>query len=197
MSAKIFDIFQQLKHDHQDRKTQTVAWRARRGKAAKAFVLQPMVHNVGSAQRGLQLAAGNFLIDGRLIRDPKVPIWNVESDNQIFQRNAQSFSWLDHLCANGSSVCNITSRKWFADWLVQFGDGDNLAWTPELAGARIIRLVNHAIVLLGNTTDRDQRNYFSSISHHARFLKKRWQYAPDGLPKFQALVGYVYSALAL
>lgn len=152
---------------------------------------------MGSAQKGLQLADGNFLVAGHLIRDPDEPIWNVEADNRAFQEKAQGFFWLDHLAANGSVVCCLTAREWFADWLVRFGEGHSFAWTPELAGARIISMINHAIILMGNTSEEAQRNYFASISHHARFLKKRWQYAPEGLPRFQALVGYVYSALAL
>lgn len=156
-----------------------------------------MVSGVGSAQKGLQLANGNFLIDGRLIRDPDEPIWDVDSDNIAFQTKAQGFFWLDHLAANGSVDCTAVARLWFAKWLEHFGNGDNPAWTPELAGARIIRLINHAIMLLGNSSKQDQKDFFSSISHHARFLKKRWQYAPEGLPRFQALVGYVYSTLAL
>jgi uncharacterized heparinase superfamily protein len=148
-------------------------------------------------QKGLQLASGNFLIEGRLIRDPDEPIWDVEPENTTFQKKAHGFFWLDHLVANGSADCAAVARLWFAKWLEHFGNGDNLAWTPELAGARIIRLINHAIILLVNTTKRDQNDFFMSVSHHARFLKKRWHYAPEGLPRFQALVGYVYSALAL
>ncbi|MFK5997277.1 MAG: heparinase II/III family protein [Rhodobacterales bacterium] len=197
MSFKISELVDQLKRNREARQTQSVAWRTRRGKAARAFVSQPVSRNIGSAQKGLQIAAGNFLINGRLIRDPNVPIWDVDSENDAFQIKAQSFYWLDDLAANGSPECNLKARAWFADWLIRFGDGDNFAWTPELAGMRIIRLVNHALVFLTNTKEQDQKNYFASISHHARFLKKRRLFAPDGLPRFQALVGSVYSALAL
>ncbi len=197
MPTKVQELFQQLKYDRQDRKTKAVARSTLRGKSARAFISQPIVHNVGSAQKGLQLADGNFLVAGYLIRDPDEPIWNIEADNLTFQKKAQGFFWLDHLAANGSVDCCLTAREWFANWLVRFGDGHSFAWTPELAGARIICMINHAIILMGNTSEEAQRNYFASISHHARFLKKRWQYAPEGLPRFQALVGYVYSALAL
>ncbi|MBE9475944.1 MAG: heparinase II/III family protein [Proteobacteria bacterium] len=197
MSTKVHELFQQLKYDHQDRKTKAVARSTLRGKTAKAFISQPMAHDIGSVQKGLQLADGNFLVDGNLIRDPGGSIWNIDSDNTAFQKKAQGFFWLDHLAANGSADCAATARSWFAEWLVRFGDGHSFAWTPELAGARIISMVNHAIILMGNTTEEAQKNYFASISHHARFLKKQWQSAPEGLPRFRALVGYVYSALAL
>jgi uncharacterized heparinase superfamily protein len=197
VSAKIFELFSQLKHDHRDRMTLSAARGARRGKTAKAFVSQPEPHGIGSAQKGLQLAAGNFLVDGRLIVEPEYSIWKVESDNIYFQRRAHSFSWLDHMAANNSDLCKSKSRRWFSEWFEYYGDGDNAAWMPDLAGARIIRMINHALLLLGNSNELDPEKYFTSISHHARFVKKRWQYAPDGLPKFQALVGYVYSALAL
>ena len=197
MPTSIFELFNQLKRGREGRSTQAVAHRARRGKTAKSITSQPMVNGVGSAQKGLQLASGNFLIGGRLIRDPDEPIWDVDSDNIAFQTKAQGFFWLDDLAANGSADCTAVARLWLAKWLEHFGNGNNAAWTPELAGARIIRLVNHAIMLLGNSSKQDQKDFFSSISHHARFLKKRWQYAPEGLPRFQALVGYVYSALAL
>lgn len=197
MPANIFELFNQLKRDQTGRTTQAVAHRARRGKTAKAILSQPTMHGMGSAQKGLQLASGNFLVDGHLIRDPDEPIWDVARDNTAFQIKAQDFFWLDHFAASGSVDCMDAARLWFAKWLEYFGNGDNLAWTPELAGARIIRLINHAIILLGNTRQQDQKGFFISISHHARFLEKRWQHAPLGLPRFQALVGYVYSALAL
>ena len=197
MLVEVVELLNRLKRDHQARKTGAVARRTWRGKAARAFISQPMAHSIGSAQKGLQLADGNFLVDGRLIRDPHTPIWDINSDNGPFQKAAHSFLWLDHLAANGSLICCATAREWFASWLVNFGDGNNFFWLPELAGARVIRMVNHAIILTGNTTKINQKDYFATISHHARFLKKRWHYAPDGLPRFQALVGYVYSALAL
>jgi len=195
--ASIFELFNQLKRGHSGRITQAVAHRTRRGKTAKTITSQPVAKGVGSAQKGLQLASGNFLIDGRLIRDPDEPIWDVERDNISFQTKAQGFFWLDHLVADGSAQSTRVARLWFARWREYFGDGDNLAWTPELAGGRIIRLINHAIILLGNTTKQDQKDFFAVISHHARFLKKRGHYAPSGLPRFLALVGGVYSALAL
>ncbi len=197
MSASIFELFNQLKRGRDGRTTQAVAHRTRRGKTAKAIFSQPIMRGIGSAQQGLQLASGNFLIDGRVIRDPDEPICDVGRDNLAFQTKAQNFFWLDHFAANGSVDCMEAARLWFTKWQEYFGNGDNLAWTPELAGARIIRLINHAIILLGNATQQDQKDFFTTVSHHARFLKKRWQYAPLGLPRFHALVGYVYSALAL
>lgn len=152
---------------------------------------------IGSAHIGLQLNAGNHLIDGQLVKDPDEFIWDVEYENAPFQEKAHGFLWLDDLAANGSQECVAKARQWFLEWVERFGDGDNSAWTPELAGGRVIRMVNHAIVLLGNSDELDAEHYFETISHHARFLKKRSQFAPEGLPKFQALAGYVYSTLAL
>jgi uncharacterized heparinase superfamily protein len=195
--AKIFDIFHQLSRDHNESKTQAVARSTRRGKSAKAFISQPMPKGVGSAHIGLQLNAGNYLIDGQLIKEPDEFIWDVEYENAPFQEKAHGFLWLDDLVANGSHACLSKARLWFLEWVERFGDGYNSAWTPELAGGRVIRMVNHAIVLLGNSKELDAKHYFETISHHARFLKKRNQFAPDGLPKFRALAGYIYSALAL
>lgn len=197
MVAKIFELFEFLKADHLDRKTQALAKSTRRGRAAKAFTAQPMPRGVGSSGKGLQLAAGNFLIGGRLIKEPDEMIWDVEKDHIEFQIKAHGFFWLDDLAANGSRDCVETAKTWFYDWLERFGNGENLAWTPEMAGARIIRLVNHAFVLLNAVDGVHSKQYFAAISHHARFLKKTWHTAPEGLPRFQALVGYIYSALAL
>lgn len=197
MVTKIFELFEFLKTDHLDRKTQALAKSTRRGRAAKAFTSQPMPRGVGTSTKGLQLAAGNYLIDGRLIKEPNDVIWDVEKDHAEFQIKAHGFFWLDDLAANGSRDCLDTAKRWFYDWSVRFGNGENLAWTPEMAGARVIRLVNHAIVLLNGADAVQSKQYFAAISHHARFLKKTWNTAPEGLPRFQALVGYVYSALAL
>ncbi len=173
------------------------AWRAARARPASGFTSQPEPRTIGSFARGRQLIAGNFLFAGFLIEGPKLSIWDLPMPDPAFEEALHGCAWLDDLAAVGDAKARSRAQDWTFEWITRFGRGRGPGWTPDLTGRRLIRWINHAILLL-NGQDRAQADaFFRTLSQQTLFLSRRWRSASPGLPRFEALTGLIYAGLAL
>lgn len=167
------------------------------GPVATAFVSQPEPRTMGSFHRGRQLAAGNFLFAGFLVEAPETVIWDLPMPDGVFEAEVHGFGWLDDLAAVGDLAAQKRARHWTHDWILRFGTGDGPGWTPDLTGRRLVRWINHAILLLNGASREENQRFFAALTRQTRFLARRWPAASPGLPRFEALTGLVYAGLSL
>lgn len=172
-------------------------WRALRAPAARGFVSQPEPRSIGLYARGRQLVAGNFLFGGLLIEAPDVSIWDLAIEDAETPEVLHGFVWLDDLAALGDFGARNRAQLWTWDWIARFGQGKGPGWTPDLTGRRLIRWINHAILLLQGRDKLQSEAYYRSLSAQVVFLSRRWKHAAPGLPRFEALSGLIYAGLAL
>jgi len=173
------------------------ARRASVGRPATAFVSQPEPKTIGSYARGRQIAAGNFLFAGYLVEAPGTLIWDLPMPDQAFEAELHGFTWLDDLAAVGDAEACRRAQDWTHDWVRRFGRGRGPGWTPDLTGRRLIRWINHAILLLNGRDRSESEAYFRSLATQTVFLSRRWKAASPGLPRFEALTGLIYAGLSL
>ena len=172
-------------------------WRALRTPSARGFVSQPEPRSMGQFARGKQMIAGNFMFAGRVVEAPGKAIWDIAltEDGQTDLRHG--FAWLDDLAAVGDGAARARAQGWTWDWIARFGAGRGPGWTPDLTGRRLIRWINHALLLL-TARDRTQSDaYYRSLSAQVIYLSRCWPQAAPGLPRFEALTGLIYAGLAL
>jgi uncharacterized heparinase superfamily protein len=169
---------------------------ARRGRPATGFALVPEPRSLGLHARGRQLALGSFHLAGRLFEAPGVPLWDLPDPDPDMLEEAHGFAWLDDLAATTEPQGRQRARDWTWGWIDRFGDGSGPGWTPDLTGRRLVRWINHALMLL-NGRDRDDGLFFAAASAQVRFLARRWPSAAPGLPRFEALSGLICAGLAL
>ena len=172
-------------------------WRALRHRPAQGFVSQPEPRSIGLYGRGKQLVAGNFQFAGQLIEARGRSIWDLTEASNAFSVEVQGFAWLDDLAAVGDSVARGRAQDWTWDWISRFGRGQGLGWTPDLAGRRIIRWINHALMLLQGRDRAASEAYYRSLTAQVIFLSRHWREAAPGLPRFEALTGLISAGLAL
>ncbi|KEO54198.1 heparinase II/III family protein [Thioclava pacifica] len=173
------------------------AARAGRARPATGFVSQPEPRTIGSFAKGRQLIQGNFLFSGFLIEGPGVNIWDLPMPDPAFEEALQGCGWLDDLAAVGDREARIRAQDWVFGWIDRFGDGKGPGWTPDLTGRRLIRWINHAILLLNGRERDDSDRFFRALGQQTIFLSKRWTSTAPGLPRFEALTGLIYAGLAL
>ncbi|NUB46426.1 heparinase, partial [Fertoebacter nigrum] len=126
-------------------------WEARRAGIARpmtAFDRPPEPRTIGLFARGKQLVAGHVLLAGQMIETRGETLWAVAPPGSAFGVEAQGFAWLDDLAALGDSAARICAQTWTWDWIARYGAGRGPGWTPDLAGRRVIRWINHATLLL-------------------------------------------------
>lgn len=172
-------------------------WRALRAAVATGFVSQPEPRSIGLYARGRQLVAGNFLFAGQVVEAPGVAIWDVALAHPAMAAEAQGFVWLDDLAALGDAAARARAQAWLWDWIARHGAGKGPGWTPDLTGRRLIRWINHALLLLSGRDRVQSEAYYRSLSAQVVFLSRRWSHAAPGLPRFEALTGLIYAGLAL
>ncbi len=170
---------------------------ARRARAATGFVSMPEPRSIGMHGRGRQLAAGRFQMAGRLIEAPGTALWDLGVDDPEFWTEAHGFHWLDDLAAAAEPAAPVRAREWTWGWIARFGDGKGPGWTPGLTGRRLVRWINHALLLLNGCKPGQDAAFFAALSAQVRFLSRRWSAAPPGLPRFEALAGLVSAGLSL
>jgi uncharacterized heparinase superfamily protein len=172
-------------------------WRAGFARPALAFRSQPEPRSIGLFARGRQIVAGNFLFAGKLVQAPGVALWDVTAPDPAFAAEAHGFVWLDDLAAFGDSAARKRARDWTYDWIARFGRGQGPGWTPDLTGRRLIRWVNHAMLILQGSDKSQTDAYFRALTVQTHYLARRWTRAAPGLPRFEALTGLIVAALAL
>ncbi len=172
-------------------------WRALRAAPARGFVSQPEPRSIGIYARGRQLVAGNFLFAGTVVEAPGAAIWDVAAAQPGMAEEAQGFVWLDDMAALGDVAARGRAQTWVWDWIARYGSGKGPGWTPDLTGRRLIRWINHALLLLNGRDRAQSEAYYRSLSAQVVFLSRRWTHAAPGLPRFEALTGLIYAGLAL
>lgn len=168
-----------------------------RQKTVKGFVSQPEPRTVGSFARGRQLIAGNILFSGYLVESPDTQLWEVAAPTPAFDKERHGFAWLDDLAAVGDMAARAKAQNWLWGWIEAYGNGTGPGWTPDLAGRRVIRWINHAIFLLRGQSREQSEAFFRALAGQTWFLSKRWGAAAPGLPRFEALTGLIFTGLSL
>jgi len=168
-----------------------------RAEPATSFVKPPEPRTVGSFAKGRQLVAGNFLLAGHLVTAPEHTIWQIEAPDIAFELDRQGFAWLDDLAAVGDRTARAAASAWVDDWINQSAKGTGPGWTPDLTGRRLMRWINHALLVLRGRDPDASAKFFRALTHQTHFLARRWHAAPAGLPRFEALAGLIYASLAL
>ena len=164
---------------------------------ATAFTSTPEPRTIGTFARGRQITGGNFLFAGYLVQAPATVIWDLPMPDEAFEGELHGFTWLDDLAAVGDMHATKRAQEWTHDWVRRFRRGAGPGWTPDLTGRRLIRWINHAILLLNGQDRKVSEAYFRSLASQTIFLSRRWKAASAGLPRFEALTGLIYAGLAL
>ena len=168
-----------------------------RQEAATGFVSQPEPRTIGSFARGRQLIAGNLLFSGFLVESPDTGLWEVAAPDAAFDAERHGFGWLDDLAAVGDGFAREKAQKWLWGWIDTYGAGHGPGWTADLTGRRVIRWINHALLVLRGQEKEPTEAFYGSLASQTWFLSRRWQSAAPGLPRFEALTGLIYAGLSL
>ncbi len=178
-------------------RTRVAVWRVRRVNTAKGFVSQPEPRSIGLYARGKQLVSGNFIFAGHLVEAPEAEIWDIAPPDASFAAEQQGFGWLDDLAAVGDAGARAKAQSWTWGWIAQYGQGRGPGWSPDLTGRRLIRWINHAVLLLTGQDRAQSDAYYRALTVQTAYLARNWQQAAPGLPRFEALTGLIYAGLSL
>lgn len=168
---------------------------ARRAPPARGFALEPEPRALGLYARGRQIAEGSFHLAGKALetRDP----WAAEPPSAGFAAELHGFGWLDHLAAFGEPAAREAARRWLAGWIQRCGTGRGPGWRADLTGRRVLRWIEHGLFLTVGAETGARNGFFAALGRQTEFLKERHMMAEPGLPRIEALAGWLHAGLML
>ena len=168
-----------------------------RGAQPHGFVSPPEPRGIGQLDRGVQVLAGHFPVGGRTLRLQGTSPWDTPMPDPAVAAGMHGFEWLDHLAALGNQAARQTAQDWTAQWIARYGRGGGPGWSPALAGQRLRRWTGHALFLMADGSTLHTDRFLRALSHHTAFVARRWDAAPAGPPRMEALTGLLLAALTL
>ncbi len=161
------------------------------------FRVPPEPRIIGSLARGRRLVAGRFEHGGASVVAPGGSPWTLPRQGPAFEAWLHGFGWLDDLAAVGDPEARAVAQAWVTGWIRRFGRGNGPGWEPGLTGRRVVRMLDHAGLVLGSRDETEGARYFRSLAGQTAYLARRWPVAAPGLRRIEALAGLVTAALVL
>ncbi len=169
------------------------------GRSPDGLTLEPMNVWRGDARRGSAMLRGEFSFAGETVAIEGVP-WTMRRPGEAWRAALHGFGWLADLHAVGSDAARRRARELADDWIGRFRRWDELAWRPDVMGARIAAWISEHDFFCATAEDGFRRRFYESLARQTRHLARAVRLgavAEDGVPRLVALKGLVYAAAAL
>lgn len=183
----------------QTARTARIRAMARRAKARNIpteFAHYPDARATGSYEVGQSLEHGEFLFAGQQISSPNQSIWALNPPTSVFLEHMHGFYWLDDLAAVGDPASRKLAQAWAMDWVMKYGSGKGVGWTPAITGQRIMQICSHGQFLFREMEKPHVKRMMANIARQVDFLRKSWRKEAAGLGRLQALTGLIYAGVS-
>lgn len=144
-----------------------------------------------------EILNGRYPLAGRVLDAGQQSPFELELPSVQFARRLHGFGWLRHVRADKSSVaCN--NARWITDqWIGLHGNRTRgLAWDSEVVSRRIISWLSHSPVVLQDADAGFYRRFTASLGQQVRFLQRRVDSLPEGLPRLKARIAIAMASIA-
>lgn len=123
----------------------------------------------GEADKGYEILSGFITFYGEKFYFSG-SVWNQNNASETWRNELQSFSWIRHLRAVGSSKARIFSRKTIVDWVNKHSKWTKREWRSDILSKRICYLVENFSFFCSGSDEQIQKKIIKSISQQANHL---------------------------
>jgi uncharacterized heparinase superfamily protein len=144
-----------------------------------------------------EILNGRYPLAGRVLDTAGQSPFELELPSVQFARSLHGFGWLRHIRADKTAVA-CSNARWITDqWIaVHGGRSKGIAWDSEVVSRRIISWLSHSPVVLQDADAGFYRRFTSSLAQQVRYLQRRADYLPDGLPRLKARIAIAIASIA-
>ncbi len=140
---------------------------------------------------------GLYRFHGEEITSPRQAPWNIEGVSEGWAAELHGFAWLRDFAAQGGDAARRQAQAMVDSWVRSFADWHPFAWRSDILGRRMISWASHGPLIILNTELTHRSRVLDSMARQARHLARAVDLAPAGTPHLTAIVGLIYSGLAL
>lgn len=144
-----------------------------------------------------EILQGRYPLAGRVLDSGRESPFSQELPSQQFAIRLHGFGWLRHIRADKTAMA-CENARWIVDqWIGLHGArATGIAWDPDVVSRRIISWLSHSPVVLQEAEVGFYRRFIGSLSHQVRYLQRRVDYLPEGLPRLKARIALAMASVS-
>lgn len=136
-------------------------------------------------------ALGNAIIE----TNGKTP-FSIVSNNDDWDKELHSFTWLRHFSANKDTLSDSHARSLVKEWIELKPDqASKYAWDIEITSKRLISVLCHSIVILSKPDHEFHHQLMLSLGKHVKILRRLIANAPEGMPVLYGHIALTYASI--
>jgi uncharacterized heparinase superfamily protein len=144
-----------------------------------------------------EILNGRFPLAGRVLDTDGRSPFELELPSVQFARRLHGFGWLRHIRADKSQLACNNARRVTDEWIsLHGGRSKGIAWDSEVVSGRIISWLSHSPIVLQDADAGFYRRFTSSLDQQVRYLQRRADSLPDGLPRLKARIAIAMASIA-
>lgn len=144
-----------------------------------------------------EILNGRFPLAGRVLDTDGRSPFELELPSVQFARRLHGFGWLRHIRADKSQLACNNARRITDEWIsLHGGRSKGIAWDSEVVSGRIISWLSHSPIVLQDADAGFYRRFTASLDQQVRYLQRRADSLPDGLPRLKARIAIAMASIA-
>jgi uncharacterized heparinase superfamily protein len=144
-----------------------------------------------------EMLQGRYPLAGRVLDAGQESPFSLELPTRQFALRLHGFGWLRHIRSDKTTIA-CDNARWIVDqWIVLHGTRvTGIAWDPEVVSRRIISWLSHSPVVLQEAEVGFYRRFIGSLSQQVRYLQRRVDHMPEGLPRLKARIALAMASVS-
>ncbi|MBU6457624.1 MAG: heparinase II/III family protein [Bradyrhizobium sp.] len=164
---------------------------------ADRLIIAPHDLRTADATRSAEIYAGRFVFAGKIVTCHGRSVFDLEPPSEDWEVALLGFGWLRHLRAADTALTRANARSLIDDWLSNPSNRRPLGRRADVMARRVISLLSHAPLVLGDTDGKFYRRYLRGLTRDIRHLRFAMLDMPDGVPRLQVMIALGYASLCL
>ncbi|MGB3864368.1 MAG: heparinase II/III family protein, partial [Xanthobacteraceae bacterium] len=160
-------------------------------------IIAPHDLRTADATRAAEVYAGRFVFAGKIVTCHSRSIFDLEPPSEDWDAGLLGFGWLRHLRAADTAITRANARSLIEDWIISPPRRRPMSRRADVLARRVISLLSHAPLVLGDTDGKFYRRYLRSLSRDIRHLRSAALDIPDGVARLQVVIALCYASLCL
>lgn len=151
-----------------------------------------------NAERIREFYNGTFAFGNRVIRCNNLSPFQVKAPSVSFERELQSFSWLNDLSAAKSKIANQFAISMVESWLDNSKyQISSIAWQPDIVATRLISWLTNCKLLLSEKNPAFTKKFYKSLNFQYRYLYTASRTLAENEKKLLAYTSLYFATLCL
>ena len=162
----------------------------------KRLVIAPQDLHTADPLIAQEFYSGRYALGGITIETNGLSPFTINANNEAWEKELHSFTWLRHFSANKDTLSDSHARALIKEWIeLKPEKSSRFMWEIETTSKRLISILCHSIVVLSNTDHEFHHQLMRSLGKHVKLLRRLIANAPEGMPVLCGNIALAYASI--